>query len=105
MRTCNAPMALRNAYAHATWLSLMKFDTPGRERLKALELGPTELTKQLNESSGGELNSSTVSRWLSGDSRPESFHRALIKRLWGIEETDWLLSKERVALDGAKGAA
>lgn len=83
----------------------MKFDTPGRERLKALSVGPSELTKQLNDASGGELNSSTVSRWLSGDSRPESFHRALIKRLWAIEETDWLLSKERVALDGSKGAA
>jgi hypothetical protein len=83
----------------------MKFDTPGRERLKSLNIGPTELTKQLNDASGLELNSSAVSRWLSGDSRPESFHRALIKRLWGIEETDWLLSKERVALDGAKGAA
>jgi hypothetical protein len=84
---------------------MMKFDTPGRARLKALNIGPTELTKQLNEASGGELNSSSVSRWLSGESRPESFHRALIKRLWLIEETDWLLSKERVALDGTKGAA
>lgn len=83
----------------------MKYDTPGRERLSTLKLGPTELANQLNEASGGNLNSSSVSRWLAGESRPESFHRTLIKRLWSIDEGDWLLSKERVALDGAKGAA
>jgi hypothetical protein len=105
MRTCNAALTKQNAHAHTLAKPVMKFDTPGRERLKSLNIGPSELTKRLNESSGGELNSSTVSRWLSGDSRPESFHRALIKRLYSIEETDWLLSKERVALDGTKGAA
>jgi hypothetical protein len=105
MRTCNATLTNVNAYAHTLPSSTMKFATLGRKRLKALSIGPSELTKLINEASGGELNTSTVSRWLSGDSRPESFHRALIKRLWSIEETDWLLSKERVALDGTKGAA
>jgi hypothetical protein len=102
MRTCKGALTVSHAYAHSLDV---KFDTPGRERLKALNIGPSELTRQLNQASGGELNSSTVSRWLSGDSRPESFHRSLIKRLWLIEEPDWLTPKERIALEGAKGAA
>lgn len=84
----------------------MKFDTPGRERLKALKIPASELTRELRVALGDEkVNHSTVSRWLAGDSRPESFHRTLIKSLWGIEETDWLTTKERLALEGSKGAA
>jgi hypothetical protein len=105
LRKRNVDLTKGNAHAHTPSAKPMKFDTPGRKRLRSLKIGPSDLTKQLNDSSGGELNSSTVSRWLSGDSRPESFHRALIKRLWRIEETDWLLHKERIALAGAKGAA
>ncbi len=82
-----------------------KHDTPGMRRLENLERGPSELAAELKkEMPGMKLDVSTVSRWRSGDIRPEAFWRAAMFRVWGIPESDWLLPNERVALTG-KGAA
>jgi hypothetical protein len=83
----------------------MKYDTPGRRRLGQLDKGPTELFGELKKAVPGmSLDVSTVSRWRSGDIRPEAFWRAAMKKVWGIAESDWLLPDELVALRG-KGAA
>jgi hypothetical protein len=82
-----------------------KHDTIGRRRLEQLKRGPSELCAELKESMPGmKLDVSTVSRWRSGDIRPEAFWRAAMKKAWGIPERDWLLPDELVALKG-KGAA
>jgi transcriptional regulator with XRE-family HTH domain len=72
-----------------------KFDTPGRAKLAiwAEENGATgssALAKKLG------VGASLASRWLSGDSRPESPNRALIRALTGIPDEDWETAQERV---------
>ncbi len=82
-----------------------KHDTIGRRRLELLKKGPSELCAELKEQTPGmKLDVSTVSRWRSGDIRPEAFWRAAMLRVWGIPEAEWLMPEEQVALSG-KGAA
>lgn len=82
-----------------------KYNTDGREALKLLGKGPSELCAELRESTPGmNLDVSTVWRWCSGDIRPEAFWRIAMAKIWGIPESSWLLPKERVALNG-RGAA
>ncbi len=82
-----------------------KHDTIGRRRLEQLKRGPSALCAELREATPGiDLDVSTVSRWRSGDIRPEAFWRAAMSKVWGIAETDWLLPEELLALKG-KGAA
>lgn len=88
-----------------TQMAAIKYDTPGRRRLAQLERGPSELCAELKKAVPGmELDVSTVSRWRSGDTRPEAFWRAAMAKVWGIAEPDWLLPDELVALN-SKGAA
>lgn len=82
-----------------------KHPTPGQQRLANLDKGPSELHAELKAAFPSmKLDISTVSRWKSGDIRPEAFWRAAMLRVWGIPESDWLLPNEQVALTG-KGAA
>lgn len=86
-------------------MATIKHETSGRQRLLQLKKGPSELCKELKKATPGmELDISTVSRWRSGDIRPEAFWRAAMLRVWGIPEADWLMPEEQVALSG-KGAA
>jgi hypothetical protein len=86
-------------------LSHIKHDTIGRRRLEQLKRGPSELCAELKAATGGmKLDVSTVSRWRSGDIRPEAFWRIVMRRTWKIPESAWLLPEEQVALSG-KGAA
>lgn len=76
--------------------AMVKFQTPGRQKLLNLELGPSELAKRFGAERGRQrVNQSTTSRWLSGDSRPGGLHRELLMRLFRIPEDDWLLPEEK----------
>ncbi len=88
-------------------LTTVKHDTAGRERLVAIGKGPSDLWKELKDAAPGmNLDISTVSRWRSGDIRPEAFWRTVMLRVFGIPEADWLSTSERVALtQSGKGAA
>lgn len=78
----------------------IKFSTPGREQLRSLGLGPTEISRAMGPNARGKyLSPSQVSRWLAGDGRPDDTHKPVIKRLWGIEESAWLTSAERADLE------
>jgi hypothetical protein len=74
----------------------MKFDTPGRAKLFALGLGPTDVARRLGKDRNGhEVHSSTASRWLAGESRPDDVFQPLMEKLWGIHQSDWLTAEER----------
>ncbi len=84
----------------------MKYDTPGRQRLERIGKGPTELFQELKKAVPTmPIDVSTVSRWRSGDMRPEAFWRAAMSKVWGIKEPDWFLPEEREALRATKRAA
>lgn len=69
-----------------------KFDTAGRTKLRAWldkeKANYSELARRLG------TNPSTVSRWLSGDARPDPQYRPLLEHLAGIPDSDWLTKKE-----------
>jgi hypothetical protein len=70
-----------------------------------MEKGPSALCAELRAfAKDVNLDVSTVHRWRSGDIRPEAFWRAVMFRVWGIPEADWLTPEEQVVL-GGKGAA
>lgn len=50
---------------------------------------------------------STVSRWLSGESRPEPQYRPILEHIAGIPEADWLTPAERATIRAVleKGSA
>lgn len=77
-----------------------KFPTPALEQLRALELGPSAISRALGPNARGKcISPSQVSRWLAGDSRPDENHRPIIKRLWKIDDTAWLTETERAELE------
>lgn len=69
---------------------MVKFDTPGRQKLLATKLGPSEIARR------ARVNQSTVSRWLAGESRPDDFGQEMLKAIFGIERSDWLTHQEKV---------
>lgn len=93
---------------------MVLFDTPGRHKLLALKLGPSEIARRLGKNSDGKpVNQSLVSRWLSGHSRPDGIYRTLLKDVCGAEEADWFTPQEQADIecrtkalpDGKDGAA
>lgn len=75
------------------------FDTAGRNKLKALGLGSSEIARRLGLSAKGEpVRPSLVSRWLNGRSRPDLYYQPALKELCGAEPEDWLTHHERNAL-------
>jgi len=75
---------------------MVKFDTPARRKLIALDLGPSEIARRLGPSRGGKPPvPGMVSRWLAGESRASAGHRTILGRLWGITDDDWLTVAER----------
>ena len=84
----------------------MKFDTPGRARLVATGLGPSDLARALGKDrNGNEVHSSTASRWIAGDSRPDDVFQPLMEKLWGIHQSDWLTAEERRDLESRLATA
>lgn len=47
------------------------------------------------------VNQSSVSLWLRERARPSASKRTLIRQISGIEESSWLLAKERRAVQAA----
>jgi hypothetical protein len=81
---------------------MTKFDVPGRLKLQhaaeektrktGVHWGPTELAKFLG---GEKLSQSTVSRWLSGDSRPSEPWRRVIWNKLRVPAGDWMTAEEK----------
>lgn len=75
---------------------MVKFETVGRHQL-AEHGGATEIARKFGLKPDGKpvVNQSTVSRWLSGESRPETGFASLVKAIFGIPEDAWLTAEER----------
>lgn len=79
---------------------MVLFDTPGRQKLLDLGLGPSEIARKLGSAPNGKpVNPSTVSRWLSGHSRPDRLYLPRLAALLGTSDSDWLTQAERVSVD------
>jgi transcriptional regulator with XRE-family HTH domain len=83
---------------------MAKFDTVGREKLRTWLEGKmnfSELARRLG------TNPSTVSRWLSGEARPEPQYRQILAHLASIPESAWLTASDQATIDAAieKGSA
>ena len=83
------PLAFRLGVCAYSVAPMPKFETPALEKLKLLGRGPSDIAEVFC------VNQSTASRWLSGDSRPSPLQRPLMRRLYGIQEPDWLTATER----------
>jgi transcriptional regulator with XRE-family HTH domain len=78
---------------------MVVFDTRGRLKLRGLGLGPSEIARRLGCSpSGKPVPPSTVSRWLSGMSRPDAVYRPALAMLAGTADADWLTEAETRAV-------
>lgn len=77
---------------------MAKYETPGRDALKALDLGASAIAARFgkdDETGKDVVNQSTVSRWLSGDSRPDTRCSSMLEALFGIPaSTAWLTHEE-----------
>jgi hypothetical protein len=79
--------------------TMVVFDTPGRLKLRALGIGPSEIARRLGRSPAGKpVPPSTVSRWLSGMSRPDAVYRPALSMLAGTKDSDWLTATEARAV-------
>ena len=75
---------------------MVKYDTPARWKLIALDLGPSEIARRLGPGHMGKSpHPGMVSRWLAGDARANAAHRPILESLWGITDDDWLTASER----------
>ena len=81
---------------------MAKFEVPALAKLQhavaekarktGVKWGPSELARFLG---GDQLNQSTVSRWLSGDSRPSEPWRRVIWHKLRVPVGDWMTDDER----------
>jgi transcriptional regulator with XRE-family HTH domain len=89
---------------------MRKFETLGREKLdvwaKSEGIGASEIARRMSTEAHTVLPS-TVSRWLSGDARPDPQYRPILNHLAKIPEPDWLTAAERGVVEAAieKGSA
>jgi hypothetical protein len=75
---------------------MAKFETPGRAQLRSLNLGSSEISRRFGEEDGKPVvNQSTVSRWLAGDSRPDTRSSTMIEALFAIPGSAWLTLDEQ----------
>lgn len=82
-----------------------KFESAGQKALSKIGQGPSALAVRLREfTKSDKPDTSSVSRWRSGASRPDAFWRSVMFKSLGIPESAWLLSEERSTLN-RKGAA
>ena len=96
----------RFAHTHVCMAPAVAFgiDTHGRSLLAQwLEHGQGR--SQVLLASWLELNSSSVSLWVSGRSRPEPPMRRALEMLLGIPEDAWLTAEELAFLTRAKATA
>lgn len=75
---------------------MVKFETVGRHQLAAKGKGASEIARKLGVKADGRpnVNQSTVSRWLSGESRPDTNSAALIEAIFLIPVPSWLTAEE-----------
>lgn len=89
--------------SRATEGPVLKFDTPGRAKLEAWakgqQVGPSEIARRMSVPGRKKVNPSMVSRWLSGDSRPDTVYQPILKQLIGTSDADWLTSTERARFE------
>lgn len=79
---------------------MVLFDTTGRQKLLALGIGPSEIARRLGAAPGGKpISPSTVSRWLSGHSRPDRIYLPRLAAFVGTADADWLTAEERASVD------
>lgn len=89
---------------------MAKFETPGRSKLEKWadkkKVGASEIARRMSTEAHTVLPSS-VSRWLSGDARPDPQYRPILKHIANIPERDWLTAVEQANVEAAleKGSA
>lgn len=71
-----------------------KFPTLGQKKLAALPASNAEIARALQQGTGHPTQSA-VSRWRSGDSRPDSTNVDLLEAAYSIPADSWTLASER----------
>ena len=100
MRIRKRGLTVLSVCAHTHISNVIKYDTPGRKKLEALGLGPSEIARAMGkDAEGREVSPSTASRWRSGDSRPDDVHQPVLEKLYGIPRSDWLTESEQKDLE------
>ena len=86
----------------------VKWPTVARARLAAWQAEDPKRRNQTEIAKALDVKASTVSRWVSGDARPDDgAMRTAIERLTGIPAVTWKTADERAADDAlvARAAA
>lgn len=73
---------------------LYKFPTKGLELIRKVPDSNSAIARRLDRGNG-KPTPSTVSRWRSGDSRPEGINLELIEAAYGIPRDAWRLPEEK----------